>query len=149
MDDQKIRLAINQIDQAFYTVMRLLGPKVSELLERFDLTKDQFFLLSIICKDDRVTPSFLAQQLRVKPSAVTAMIDRLAKNEFVIRERDETDRRVIYITMSAKGREALKHAMETRDQVIAKYLSQFTEQEYKHFIYGFQKLERLIKEDME
>lgn len=149
VNERKVSQAIYQIDKAMYTIFRVLGPKISGELEEYEITKDQFFLLNVINNTQATTPSQLAAMFRVQPSAITAMIDRMLKHKLVFRQRDETDRRVVYIVISDKGREALEKAIKTRNKIMATYLKHFTDEELEQFIYSFDKLARLILEDME
>jgi DNA-binding MarR family transcriptional regulator len=44
------------------------------------------------------------------PSTITGLIDRLEKKSYVERERDQKDRRVIYVQLTPKGRRIVKKA---------------------------------------
>jgi DNA-binding MarR family transcriptional regulator len=56
--------------------------------------------------------SEVAALLEVTLSAVTGMIDRLVKAELVTRERDEADRRVVWVRVTPDGESALIAAEE-------------------------------------
>ena len=70
----------------------------------FDLTPRQVFMLNFIRKKGETTSSQLAELLEVNSSAITVMLDRLEKNEFIERERSKKDRRVVVISLSSLGR---------------------------------------------
>jgi MarR family transcriptional regulator, organic hydroperoxide resistance regulator len=144
VENSKLHAYINQLEKSFYTTMRTLGPEISEHLEE-GLTADQFFILRIIENKGRVISSELAEEFRVKPSAITAMIDRMIKNDFVTRERDEKDRRVVYITMTDKGKEVLERSEKKRIDIIEKYMSQLEPEELESLVQIYEKLANIVK----
>jgi DNA-binding MarR family transcriptional regulator len=56
--------------------------------------------------------SEVAALLEVTLSAVTGMIDRLVKTDLVTRERDDEDRRVVWVKVTPDGKSALIAAEE-------------------------------------
>ncbi|WP_035102303.1 MarR family transcriptional regulator, partial [Aneurinibacillus terranovensis] len=83
---------IERLQTAFRITMRKLGPELSEHMN-IGLTGPQFFILQLLSKRRKCMVTELAEEMGVKPSAITAMIDRLDKNGLVVRQRDEIDRR--------------------------------------------------------
>jgi MarR family transcriptional regulator, organic hydroperoxide resistance regulator len=133
---------IERLETSFYTTMRTLGPEISDHLEE-GLTGDQFFILQIIEKKGRVISSELAEEFRVKPSAITAMIDRMIKNDFVTRERDEKDRRVVYIKMTEKGKQSFEKSEKKRIEIIERYMSQLEREELESLVSIYEKLAKI------
>jgi DNA-binding MarR family transcriptional regulator len=145
MEKDELKLYYARLDQAFYKAMKTLGPKVYEKLEH-NLTGEQFFVLNTLEQKGRITSSQLAEELQVKPSAITAMVDRLLKNDFVIRERDEKDRRAVYVRISDEGRRALKSSVKKRNIIMEKYMSKLTEEEMEQLTTILEKLTTIIIE---
>ncbi|KMJ56584.1 hypothetical protein AB685_21075 [Bacillus sp. LL01] len=143
MNKDELYQHYTRLDKAFYKTMKTIGPKVYEKLEH-NLTGEQFFVLNTIDQLGKITSSHLAEELQVKPSAITAMIDRLSKNDFVIRERDEQDRRVVYLRISDSGKLALKTSKEKRNTIMEKYVSQMTDQEIEQLTNLLEKLTTII-----
>lgn len=65
--------------------------------------------------------------LGVTLSAVTALINRLYKMGLVNRERQEKDRRQVWISITSKGLEVLKDVEDRRNLLLAVYLSHIPE----------------------
>src|SRR5262249_45382179 len=53
----------------------------------------------------RATHAELAQRCFFTPATLTGVIDTLEKSGYVRRERDETDRRVVWLVLTDAGRE--------------------------------------------
>ena len=146
MDEGKLTQYILRYENSFFTAARLIGPKIQEAFGE-EITGDQFFVLQILTKEENVTSSQLAKLFNVKPSAITAMIDRMYKNDLVLRNRDEKDRRVVYIELSEKGKEIKRRAEKKRMEIMKKYYGQLDEDELVGLIETIEKLTRIIQED--
>ncbi len=91
-----------------------------------EVTDTQFIVLRALKKGPCNT-SFLAHMLGVTLSAVTALINRLHKMGLVNRERQEKDRRQVWISITPEGLEVLNDVEERRNLLLAVYLSHVPE----------------------
>lgn len=146
MKSQELDAYIDRLQSAFHATMRKLGPKLAES-SGADLTGPQFFILHLLSQKDRYTVTELAAEMTVKPSAITAMTDRLHKHGFVTRDRDETDRRVVFIRITDKGSKALRDAKAKRKQLIVSYLSRLQPDELKSLVVIYEKMARIVAEE--
>jgi len=69
--------------------------------------------------------SYLAQTLGVTLSAVTALVNRLYRSGLVERERQDRDRRQVWISITPKGLQLLEEVEEKRHLLLALYFSRF------------------------
>jgi len=70
----------------------------------------QVWILAAIAESPGITVSELSETLSVHISTTSNMLDKLAKAQMVQRVRNETDRRVVNLSLTAKGKAALKRA---------------------------------------
>jgi len=68
-------------------------------------------------------PSEVARWLQRSPNSVSMMADRMVKAGLVRRVRDRKDRRTVWLTLSDKGKEALKPATQAGWEFIQEILS--------------------------
>jgi MarR family transcriptional regulator, organic hydroperoxide resistance regulator len=80
--------------------------------------------------------------LGVTLSAVTALINRLHRMGLVTRERQEKDRRQVWISITPKGMQVLEDVEERRNLLLAVYLSRVPEDERQQLL---ELLQRAIK----
>lgn len=64
--------------------------------------------------------SDIANTLGVTFGTPTVTIDRLIKKEYVIRTRDESDRRQVFISLSPKGKEVFESIIKVRNSLAEK-----------------------------
>lgn len=129
---------IDRLQNAFSLTTRRIG---SELANHDGiLTGPQYFILYLLSKKTKSTVTELAENMFVKPSGITTMIDRLYKAGLVLRDRDEEDRRVVFIQLTKNGREALDYAQDKRKKVFMKYLCHLNPQEMETLVSIYEKL---------
>lgn len=148
MEKQMLEKYINRLQQSFYKTMRTLGPELSDHLEE-GLTGEQFILLEVLQNKGHMTSSQLAEEFQVKPSAITAMVERMYKNEFVTRERSTNDRRVVYVKITDIGKNVFLKSRNKRNEIMEKYMSKFEENELESMVRSFEKLQQVIQSSKE
>lgn len=125
--------------------------RVRVLFNRYtvdEITDTQFIVLRSLRKGPCNT-SFLAHVLGVTLSAVTALINRLHRMGLVTRERQEKDRRQVWITITPEGLRVLEDVEGKRKLMFAVYLSRFPEAERKQLLDLLRQLNKLFdREDV-
>lgn len=94
---------------------------LSELAE--DITLAQYRTLVVLASRGPQKLADLATILAVTPPTAGRMCDRLARRELVSRHREESDRRVVRISLTPAGRTILDEATRKRRVYIADILS--------------------------
>jgi MarR family transcriptional regulator, organic hydroperoxide resistance regulator len=128
-----------RFDRALHTTMQHLGPQFI-LHTKTGLTPGQFFMLYFIEKEGLCTASRLAEVFEVKPSAITVMLDRLEAHGFVVRKRDQHDRRVVLIELTEKGNATLHYVIQLRNQVLEHCFQQLEPTEIESVVCTLEKL---------
>lgn len=83
---------------------------------RGDLSYMDAVYLDIIFLNGSSTPSAISERLGIAKSAVTVRVNSLEKKGYIIREKDEKDRRSVVLTLAEKGREWYRPMVETFDR---------------------------------
>jgi len=110
------------------------------------ITDTQFIVLRSLRKSPCNT-SFLAHMLGVTLSAVTALINRLHKMGLVTRERQEKDRRQVWISITPKGLQVLQEVEEKRNLLLAMYVSRIPEDEREQLLNLLNKTVKLFENE--
>lgn len=100
-----IKSDVDQVLEAIiylYTESRRI---TKELARRADLTGPQLTVVKLLETFGDLSLSELSDRIRAQNSTVTGIIDRMEREGLVVRERSKEDRRVVYIKLTAKGRE--------------------------------------------
>ncbi|HEY9087829.1 MAG TPA: MarR family transcriptional regulator [Anaerolineaceae bacterium] len=84
-------------------VSRLHASRTDRLMECIGLFRGQAILLIILSHEDGQTHSALADRLEITPAAVTKVIKRLEKMNYLERRSDPTDERISRVFLKADG----------------------------------------------
>jgi DNA-binding MarR family transcriptional regulator len=93
-------------ERAFYLLGRAMArsdPGRLEAWVELGLTITQLRVLFVLRAEDGASAGVLAERLRVTPSTLTRIVDRLVRHKLVRRETDHGDRRLVRHYLSATG----------------------------------------------
>ncbi|MFQ6612447.1 MAG: MarR family winged helix-turn-helix transcriptional regulator [Fidelibacterota bacterium] len=76
-------------------------------LAEFGITTSQHMVLSTLAKDDGLSLTEIGKRVYLDKPAITGLADRLEKDRLVKRKRIPSDRRVIKLWLTEKGRSLL------------------------------------------
>lgn len=99
------------------------------------LTEGQLNVLEFLLSHDQIKPSDLIQHLTTTPAAITTILDRMEKNELIVRERDERDRRIVWIQLTDKGKQEGRRGLEIREKFLETYLNRISSHNQQLLVY--------------
>jgi len=82
------------------------------------LTSPQLWAIKTIAQESPIMVSEIARRMYLHPATVVGILDRLEKQNLVIRIRSTEDRRVVRVDLTAKGRALLQKAPEVAQNLI-------------------------------
>jgi DNA-binding MarR family transcriptional regulator len=93
----------DQLCFALYAATNAIVRSYRPMLAEIGLTYPQYLLMLVLWQDGAKTVRQLADRLKLSPSAVTPLVDRLETSGLVRRRRDEADRRVVHVELTDRG----------------------------------------------
>jgi DNA-binding MarR family transcriptional regulator len=103
-------LAISETMQALRRIIKALQDYSQDISNQFGITGPQLWALKTIFQHGDLSLSELSKRMYLHPSTMTGVVDRLEKKGFVVRKRDEGDRRVIQLQLTPQGTHLIKKA---------------------------------------
>ena len=103
-------IAISEIMQSLRRIFKAIQDYSHKVSEEFGITGPQLWALKTISQNESLSLSDLGKRMYLHPSTITGVIDRLEKKRYVARIRDQVDRRVIYVQLTAEGKRLAKRA---------------------------------------
>ena len=94
-----------------------------------DLTNNDMHVIEAIGIEEPKNMSAIAKLLSVTVGTLTIAMNSLVKKGYVTRERGKTDRRVVFISLSEKGRAAYEHHAAFHQEMIQSIAEQLTKDE--------------------
>ena len=105
-----------------------------------DITNNDMHVIQVIGTGVPKNMSSIAKKLSVTVGTLTIAMNSLVKKGYVIRERGQEDRRVVYISLSEKGRKAYAHHENFHRQMIHEILEHLTQEETEVLLKSLGKL---------
>lgn len=118
MDRKEIERRAQELEEALYRMRRFKMPTQNDL----DLTHaERFFLMTLASLNEGrpVMPSEAAKCLGVTMAAITHHINSLEEKGYVVRTSCPEDKRVVYVSLTEKGSEAVARMKEASRALIA------------------------------
>lgn len=94
-----------------------LRKRAESALSGLGIHPRDFGLLTIVARDEPCSQQHIAAELGVSPPAVLGFVEELESRGLVSRTRNEADRRVYEVRLTAEGRGVLAHARRTAGEV--------------------------------
>lgn len=94
----------------------------------------EHFIIRQLAVRGAMTPSQIADSLRVSSGRVSTVLSALEKKGMVIREPDPDDRRVVHVRLTDAGRETARRDMEEMRSAVCWIFSQMGERRTREFV---------------
>ncbi|MDD7770584.1 MarR family winged helix-turn-helix transcriptional regulator [Suipraeoptans intestinalis] len=127
------------MEDAYRTINEVLVNLINEIweleekaiiTEEFrDITNNDMHVIEAIGLGEDSNMSMVAKKLNITVGSLTTAMNSLVKKKYVKRERSETDRRVVYVRLTEKGRKAYLHHEDYHRQMTKVILERLDEKE--------------------
>lgn len=138
---EQMRLA-NQLCFSAYNVSRLFAQFYEKKLKQFGITYSQYLVLLTLWEENPQTLNSIGRHLDLSSNTLTPLLKRLEQSGWVKRERQQSDKRQLIITLTDNGQQQQEAVFEA----ISSYLPQeFDTTKYDETKYVFKELEKTLK----
>jgi len=93
------------VGQLLAQVCRMSGHRLQGHMHKIGLHRGQGFALIHLWHNDGMTQSNLARSMHISPASVTNMLQRMERDGWIERKRDEADQRVVRVYLTARAQE--------------------------------------------
>lgn len=104
------------------------------------LTEGQLAVLELLLQNQPMKPSDLLVYLATTPAAITTLLDRMERAGLVVRNRDLSDRRIVWITVTEKGDTEAKRGIAIRESYIGGALDRISSHNQQLLVYLLSKV---------
>ena len=116
------------------------------LIARFDTTLPRFDVMAALDREpDGLTMSALSEHLLVSNGNVTNIVARLVEDGLVTRTQDKSDRRVLRVRLTAKGRRDFRGYAAAHEAWIEQLLGDFPDSEINPLLSGLGRIKTSIE----
>lgn len=108
----------NQICFSIYSTSRYMIQAYQPYLAPFDLTYAQFLVMLCLWEKDKIAISQIGELLDLDTGTLSPLLKKLESKEYIIRERQKKDERMVLIKLTAKGLKIKDKIFKVRNQML-------------------------------
>lgn len=138
---EQMRLA-NQLCFSAYNVSRLFAQFYEKKLKQFGITYSQYLVLLTLWEENPQTLNSIGRHLDLSSNTLTPLLKRLEQSGWVKRERQQSDKRQLIITLTDNGQQQQEAVFEAISSCLPQ---EFDTTEYDETKYVFEELEQTLK----
>lgn len=133
---------IEQTIRLYGRTLALVDPSRLEAWVGLGLTMTQLGVLFLLRREAGAPAGLLAERLRVTPSTVTRIVDRLVRLNLVRRQEDCDDRRVVRHYLSPQGAQSLEEMARTARVYLTEILRELPREKLERLFEALRDLEQ-------
>jgi DNA-binding MarR family transcriptional regulator len=107
--------------------------------DKQDFSRQEIQTTHILGEHGPSTMGFIAEQLHLAFSSVTSLVDKMVEKQLVSRERLTTDRRIVQVKLSRRGKNIYDDMYKHRLSMAREILNGLSEQDQESLIKLFEK----------
>jgi DNA-binding MarR family transcriptional regulator len=130
---------ILHLSASFRQMFRMLQQDINELFDEY-MPWNEFSVLRALYTKSPQMASQIASEVNVTSSHITAVTDRLVRKELVIRKRSDSDRRIVYLEITEKGKGVARELEERRRQYYKERFAQWSDEEMRMVVELFERV---------
>lgn len=135
---------VTKVEELIRQVAVIITHRGRRQLENYSVTPPQFSALLVLIKNGEITMGELCQKLFLACSTVTDLIDRMEKNGFVERFKDEKDRRVSRLRVLPAGFSVYEEVLKARQAYVSSMLEKLSPEEHQQIVTALEKLHSVM-----
>ncbi|MEW6724685.1 MAG: MarR family transcriptional regulator [Bacillota bacterium] len=139
---------VEELEVLLRRVNRIVKKRGREILANYDITPPQFDALQVLINNGEITMGELCDRLYLACSTATDLIDRMERNGYIERQRDQNDRRVIRLKVTEAGHDIISEVMKTRKEYLATILEHLEEKDKEQMVHALSQLYSLMTKDV-
>ena len=87
------------------------------MYREFDLNRSQASVLFMLHQQDSMSQKELAAKLNITAPSITSMIQKMERDQYITREPDRHDQRVMRLTLTEKGKSCIQAVKDVADRM--------------------------------
>jgi len=131
---------IEQTIRLYGRTLALVDPSRLEAWVGLGLTMTQLGVLFLLRREVGAPAGLLAERLRVTPSTLTRIVDRLVRLNLVRRQEDSDDRRLVRHYLTPEGAQSLEEMARTARAYLTEILRQLPREKLERLLEALQDL---------
>lgn len=108
----------------------------------------QGHVLGMLMKHNDVAQKELAQWLNIRPASLTDLLEKLERDQLIVRSRDQNDRRVVRVSITEKGQQIVRQNIQVRREIEATMFGSLSGSEIQTMTTILQKMSQSLQQQI-
>ncbi|MFK7971718.1 MAG: MarR family winged helix-turn-helix transcriptional regulator [Bacteroidia bacterium] len=139
MSNSKVN-ELQRLEQGLFQVNNVILRTQEIVLRRFNVSAVEVDILQLLDIDGEKKMKDIGENVHVKLSNLTNIVDRMETQKLVKRVNSKEDRRSIFVHITNKGRDLLNKYNDYLREVSSRMKSAVQDEEFKALISGLEKI---------
>ncbi|MFA5338303.1 MAG: MarR family transcriptional regulator [Candidatus Omnitrophota bacterium] len=137
----------DRLNELIPLVFKELTKKLTTELHKSKITLPQFFVLEFLGREGESKMTELAHFMNVTTAAMTGIVDRLVREEYIERIYDKNDRRIIKVKLTNAGNNLVRKICERKQQMVIKIFEKISEVDREHYLRILNQVKTILLEE--
>ncbi len=146
MSDVSLLEFADKMNEIMPVIIKGFARRQSNELYKGKITLPQFLILEVLNREGEQKMSALAAIMCVSTAAVTGLVDRLVKYNYVVRVFDPADRRIIRIKLTAGGLSLVRKVTQQRRQMILSIFGKISDTGRKDYLRILMQIKEILNQ---
>ncbi len=139
---------VKEIEWLLRSVNMIVRKRGRDILSAFGITPPQYNALYILNRDGSLTMGELCQKMYLAFSTMTDLINRMERNGYIERIRDEKDRRVVRLRVTERGQRVIHEVLSARLRYLSLVLDRVSAEDKARLITSLKQLHELMTQEV-
>lgn len=136
MDTHEVR----KFNRYYTRILGVFDQKVFNL----DYSMIEMRILGEIGRHPSITANELTKYLNIKKSYLSRKLSKLERDEYIFKEKNSEDSRILHLYLSEKGLELNKYVEEQSDQKVLELLEPLDNEKYQQLVAAMKTIEKIL-----
>lgn len=123
-----------------------LNNNISNEFRNTRLTIPQLMVVRILAKHKRLKVSEIGEMMNLTKGTISGIIDRLEKQEIILKIRSKEDKRIVYVELAENGKNLALEMKDTMGDYFDSIFSKCSEEDMKKIFEGLALLKSIVDE---
>ena len=134
MTNLKLRNFSGQVMEIMPVIYKEFARREDNELTRGKISCSQMVTLDHVSRMTSVKMKDIANHLGIQMSSATTLVGRLIREKMLTRRHDETDRRLVWVAITPRGKKVIKQIWEQKRRSIQEIFSVLTDSERARYL---------------
>lgn len=136
-----------EVAKLFSEVAQIVKEGMRKSYEDVGLTVPQSMVISTLLKFGDMKITELSRKINLTNSTLSGIVDRLEKQQLVVRKRSDEDRRIVYVQLTPKFEEVYQGIYKRIEENFQELLSPASAEELGKIVEGLKVLKKTLQQE--